>query len=516
MDSYHQRCWLQINPTVIVIKPLFFGLFCVLFGNIFFAQSLDLERTLVQWDSIRGAWLMESARAISHNQVLPDRTFAEDFTPYELMSMVPMETRNALQEILFESPSSDLVSNTLMSLVEATLCSSLQGRSFGDPHTVTYDRSSYSFQTVGEFVLTKSLGRFEVQTRQKPQRDDFSLNTAVAVQLYGDRLCYYVEDVPDGSNQPLWLNGQPLQLQGRTYYLPHGGTVRVVGRNYIVAGPMGERVFLDVRGGRMGFINVTFEIPRCHNSVLTGLLGNGNGVSFDEFETSRQSNFNSMAGFIGMNAPEFAAITEDIEQRYQNQLIKGFAEVHRVKTDSSLFDYLPGLTTDFYTDRSFPRVIRTFSAIPNNSREAARNRCREQGVTEAEMNGCIFDSFYLDLSPNPIPNPPPATEGVIMERMRHPLVNTNSVMPTKNPDGNAQPKPPSSPAEINPASNAPEKETAHPKPIIHAPDLKPSQNEGGVQQPAKPVTPKPVNTKPLNQTPAPMNPVPLKPGKGKN
>jgi len=46
---------------------------------------------------------MESARAISHNQVLPDRTFAEDFTPYELMSMVPMETGNALQEILFES-----------------------------------------------------------------------------------------------------------------------------------------------------------------------------------------------------------------------------------------------------------------------------------------------------------------------------------------------------------------------------------------------------------------------------
>jgi hypothetical protein len=363
---------------------------------------------------------------------------------------------------------------------------------------------------VGEFVLTKSSGKFEVQTRQKPQRDDFSLNTAIAVQMYGDRLCYYAEDIPDGSNQPLWLNGNPLQLQGRPYYLPHGGTVRLVGRNYIIAGPMGERLILDVRGGRMGFINVTFEIPRCHHSVLTGLLGNGNGISFDEFETNRQTSSNAMAGFIGMNAPEFASITEDIEQRYQNQLIKDFAELHRVKTDSSLFDYRPGLTTDFYTNRTFPRVIRTFSAIPNNNREAARNRCRERGVSEAEMNGCIFDSYYLDLSPNPIPNPPLATEGVIMDRMRHPLVNTNAVVPDKNPQGNPLPKPQPSPAEITPSSNAPDKEPNPTKPSFSVPDFKPSKNDAPSPQPVKPSP-----TKPVKKVPSPSIPV-VKPVKGKN
>lgn len=492
-------------------KSVFFALIYLFFGNHFFAQLEDLERTLVQWDSIRGSWLMESVRAISQNKVLPDRTFAEDFTPYELMSMVPMETRNALQEISHESSTSNPVGNALISLVDATLCSSLQGRSFGDPHMVTFDRSSFSFQTVGEFVLTKSSGRFEVQTRQKPQRDDFSLNTAVAIQMYGDRICYYAEDVPDGSSQPLWLNGNPLQLRGRTYYLPHGGTVRLIGRNYIIAGPMGERVVLDIRGGRTGFINVTFELPRCHNLVLTGLLGNGNGVSFDEFETNRQSNSNAMAGFISMNAPEFASITEDIEQRYQNQLIKDFAELHRVKNDSSLFDYRPGLNTNFYTDRSFPRVIRTFSSIPNNNREAARNRCREQGVTEAEMNGCIFDSYYLDLTPNPIPNPPPATDGVIMDRMKHPLVNTNSVKPEKNPGGNAQPKPQASPAEINPASNAPDKKPNTTKPSFSVPDFKPAKQDSPSPQPVKPVT-----TKPVDKAPSPSIPATIKPGKGKN
>lgn len=492
-------------------KQVLLGLLCWMFSNSIFGQILDLERTLVQWDSIRGTWLMESARALSQNQVLPDRTFAEDFTPYEMMSMVPMETRNALQEIPHERPSSNPIENTLIALVDATLCSSLQGRSFGDPHMVTFDRSSYSFQTVGEFVLTKASGRFEVQTRQKPQRDDFSLNTAVAIQLYGDRLCYYAEDVPDGSNLPLWLNGKPLQLRGRTYYLPHGGTVRLVGRNYIIAGPMGERIILDIRGGQTGFINVTFEIPRCHNSALTGLLGNGNGISFDEFEINRQNNSNSMAGFIGMNAPEFASITEDLEQRYQHQLIKDFAEVHRVKPDSSLFDYRPGLTTDFYTDRSFPRLIRTFSSIPNNRRDAARNRCREQGVSEDELNGCIFDSFYLDLTPNPIPNPPLATEGVIMDRMRHPLINTNTIAPDKNPSVTPQPKPQASPEENSPGSNAPDKEPAEPKPQFHVPDFKPSKNEEPMSQPVKPVTPKPVD-----KAPAPVNPAPVKPGKGKN
>ena len=37
------------------------------------AQVNDLERTLLQWDSIRGSWLMESVRAISQDKIIPDR-----------------------------------------------------------------------------------------------------------------------------------------------------------------------------------------------------------------------------------------------------------------------------------------------------------------------------------------------------------------------------------------------------------------------------------------------------------
>jgi len=61
------------------------------------------------------------------------------------------------------------------------------------------------------------------------------------------------------------------------------------------------------------------------------------------------------------------------------------------------------------------------------------------GVSEAEMNGCIFDVHYLDLPPNPSPNVAPNTQGVILNKLNHPVVNSNTVAPSKFPQNNAQP-----------------------------------------------------------------------------
>lgn len=479
----------------------------------YIGQNASLNNPIVEWDSIRGTWLIESVKALSEHKAVPDRTFSEDLTPFELATLVPIPVRNQVQENALALRSPNPYEQLLISLVNATLCWNIQGRSFGDPHVVTFDKTGYSFQTVGEFTLARSEGKFEIQTRQKPQRDDFSLNTAVAASLYGDRICYYAEDIPDGSNQPLWLNGRPLQLQGRTYFLPHGGTIRLVGRNYILSGPLGEKIILDVRGGNNGFINVTFEIPSCTVQNLTGLLGNGNGNSMDEFNANRTSNSPLMAGFVSMTTPEFSALGEEMEQRYQNQLIKEFAELHRVVKDSSLFDYKPGLTSDFYTDRSFPRVVRTFSSIPNANRDAARERCRQMGVSDSELNGCIFDAYYLNLVPNPIPSPPPATEGVILDRVRRPIVNNNSVVPDKTPQVDPAPKPETSPNEQQNGTIKPSKEDNPSKPVISFPDIKPSKTDS----PAS--TPKPKEPgvqKPSNNSPSKPISTPAKGGKGKN
>jgi len=107
------------------------------------------------------------------------------------------------------------------------------------------------------------------------------------MNVAGDRLCFYGADKPDDiQNTPLRLNGMPIQLQGRTYYLPHGGVVRLDGRNYTIAWPTGETTVIDVRtGGARGFVNVTVGVFDCTRNQLEGLLGNNNGFADDDFNS---------------------------------------------------------------------------------------------------------------------------------------------------------------------------------------------------------------------------------------
>lgn len=500
------------------MKPIF-TLLAICMIHLTMAQThsdhLSIRNSLAMWDSIRGTWVYNAMQAIHSKLPVPDRTFPEDLTPFELLSLAPRGNREDLQAALDQVISPDGFTQLMSSLVEATFCSSSQGRSYGDPHIVTYDNTSYSFQTVGEFVLSKRGESFEVQARQKPQSEDFSLNTAVAMQLYNDRIAYYAEDIPDGSGTPLWLNGQPLKLEGRTYYLPSGGTLRLIGRNYIISGPMGEKVIIENRGGSMKFINLTVNYPECSSTPGNGLLGNANRDRQDDFQVDPNigTNTNGLVGFMGMNSPEFSSMSQDIEQRYQIQIIKEFAEIHRVTPTTTLFQYRPGLNTQFYTDRTFPRFIRTFNSIPTNNQNAARDRCRQMGVSEAEMNGCIFDAYYLNLPPNPVPTPPPATEGVVLNKLRHPMVNSNTVAPSKFPVNDAQPLP-TKPVESNskPSTYEPERkpDIEPAKPTIHfeVPEIKTPSEPVYTPQP-KPASPAP------DHTPAPKNPPAAVPSKGK-
>lgn len=476
--------------------------------------STSTTRSLLQgWDNIRGEWLFQSVVALTKGKNVPDRTFPEDLTPYELISIAPSPFRNTFQEHLQKILNPDALHQVLLDLVDASFCQTHNGRSYGDPHIVTYDNTSYSFQTVGEFVLSKIGSSFEIQARQKPQRDDFSLNTAVAIRFFNDTVSYYADDVPDGSTHALWMNGQALVLQGRTHYLPSGGTLRLVGKDYILSGPLGEKVVFDVRGsGSRRFVNVTVEIPRCITSNAFGLFGNGNGNRHDEFQPNDRFASNGLTQFSGMNSDPFMAMTQQAEQLYQIQLTKEYAEQFRVTRPTSLFMYRPGLTTDFYTDRTFPRIIRTFHEIPNNQREVARNRCQQMGVSEAEMNGCIFDVHYLDLPPNPSPNVVSNTQGVILDKLNHPIVNTNTVAPSKFPQNNAQP------LDKKPIDALPEQKQPLPEKSPSTspwPETKPQS----ITLPEKKPSPKPAAPAPApkpNPAPTPPKPTVKSPTKGKN
>jgi len=392
-----------------------------------------LKSQLQSWDPVRGEWLANSFVSISKGEAIPDRTFPEEFTPYELLTMIPIDRRRELLTTVQtnnRNPAATTTQNwTLIELIiNHSFCERLTGRSYGDPHLNSFDKATYSFQTVGEFVLAKSnKNHFEVQIRQKSQSDNFSLNTAVAMNVAGDRLCYYAEDKPGFSNSPFHLEGQPIQLQGRTYFLPHGGTVRLEGRNYIVSWPTGEIVIIDSRmSGAMQLANLTVQIFACDQGDFEGLLGNANGNMNDDFNTRGTNSFRpAYASFSTFGNSTLTQGSQIAEKEYLAFLAKDFAEEWRINDLTTLFDYSIGRSTLSYTDRSFPRVHFTLNDMDINRQTNARRRCEQMGITQEEMRGCIFDNGFLDITPNPIPSPSNPVVGRVLRDVKRPFPNNN-------------------------------------------------------------------------------------------
>ena len=501
---------------------------------------------LERWDDIRGAWLAAAIQALAANKHVPDRTFPEDFTPYEMLSMLPVRERQDLRQMVLENqriPGNSLTTDIgLFSIMlERSFCNRTYGRSYGDPHLRSYDRASYSFQTVGEFVLSKnSNGLFEVQTRQRAQGDNFSLNAAVAMNVAGDRLCFYAGEKPDDIQQtPLRLDGMPIQLQGRSYYLPHGGVVRLDGRNYTIAWPTGETTVIDARtSGSRGFVNITVGIFDCDRNVFEGLLGNNNGFADDDFNSRtnmpRPNNIAalSIASAYAFDSREAAQMNNFAEQEFQAYLAKNFAEDWRLTDLNTLFDYRPGTSTVSYTDRSFPRIHMNISQMNAQTREQARQRCLQMGVPSDELGGCIFDQGYLNIPPNvpPTPNIPPPTT-TVLNKIERPALNNNAhtfaegkypndrpqTIGTK-PDGTIEK--PQSVSKENSDTRPSSPATSKPNPSFESKPQKPSVSKPNNQvspKPSSPIAPKP--SAPITPKPStPSSPKPsvpaIKSGKG--
>jgi hypothetical protein len=333
------------------------------------------------------------------------------------------------------------------------------------------------------------------------------------MNVYGDRVGFYAEDAPSRNITPLFLDGAPIQLRGRTYFLPHGGTIRLSGSNYIITWPSGEILILNNRSsGGSNFINVTVTIFECGTQSYTGLLGNANKNMNDDFN-GRNNNqsppvyqaFSTFGNPLMQQASIFA------EKEYLSYLSQSFADDWRVTDMTTLFDYSSGSNTASFTDRSFPKVHLTVADLNANQQSNARQRCEAMGVSPAEMGGCIFDQGYLNIGPNPVPTPSPATEGVVLNKLERPLLNTNThqFLDPKNPSGEALPKTPTdNPIKEKPGTS----------------DIKTNGNNNNtIVKPSQPIEikvptiinkPVPINTNKPNNT-SPVTPIKNgKPGKG--
>ncbi len=510
-----------------------------------FSQDFQPVRAeLTKWDPIRGEWLASSLVAMADKRPVPDRTFPENLTPVDMLRLVPEENRTRINQLVRENQrvatetSSREDWNTIYSIVNRPSCKPIMARSSGDPHMSSFDGGSYDIQTVGEFVLVKSVSEnIEIQTRQQPQTDDFSLNTAVAMNVAGDRVCIYANEKPDNaSNCALRINGSPVYITADSYFLPHGGIVSYSTNRYIVTWPTGETANVDMKNtSRMNFLNIAVQIYPCAQNDLQGLLGNANGNSNDDFDRNGARGSNQSFPIFGNDQ-----VSNTIEKEHLAFLARDFSRSYRITQSTSLFDYGFGQSTMAYTDESFPRVHRTISDLPNDRQVSARRNCENQGITGNDLYGCIYDNAYLEIPPSPRPVINDPTSGVTIGRLEKPVRNINP-----GPDGKKEVYPVNKESY---GSNAPSKEkpvlqesvTQEPSPVketntVFKTESKPSNSNGTgskpsgentspiKQDPVKPSTtikstPVPKPTPPPAPKPAPVaKPAPApapKPGKG--
>ena len=286
-------------------------------------------------------------------------------------------------------------------------CQLKTSSSTNDPHLTTFDGLRYDLQTIGEFILTKSNdGTFEVQARHAPYGFAMTINSAVAVKAGGDRVALYARDFPDtDTSNPLRVNGQPTVIQSDKLSLTGGGEILKQGNTYIINSPTGEKVVVSqANAGDNAFFNIS---PFAYNRADTysGLLGNMNGNPNDDLRIrgggsilevqSTYGDVNDALNLVGLRLP---GAVNAAEKLYFDKLYKQFGNSWRVKQEESLFDYPTDKTTADYTDASFPHQYLTLNMLTSDQIQQARNACTEANVTQAEMEGCIFDVGFSGMS----------------------------------------------------------------------------------------------------------------------
>lgn len=401
--------------------------------NTFDSHFSNVRSELVKWDPIRGEWLAQSMVNMANNKPTPDRNFPEEFTPAEMFNAMPAETQRAVRNEISQGSrthANDSIENKQWNRVNRFVsrtpsCKAVMGRTYGDPHLSSFDNATYSFQTVGEFTLVESgSGHMKVQVRQRNQGDNFSLNTATAMYVDGDRVGFYANEKPDGnSTTPLRVGGEAIYIDnGSTYYLEHGGTITKSKNDYVVTWPTGEKVQLDFRQtGGMGFMNIAVQVFPC-TDTYDGILGNANGNSRDDYNprgTTSRMTWNTGV-FGSTNRTE-----QELEKEYLAYLAKDFARSYRLTPEISLFDYGFNQSTFSFTDESFPRVHHTIGDLSNDDMARARRSCERQGFTGAELSACIYDQGFLRIEPTPKPNIPDRTAGRVLRPVTAPTPNVN-------------------------------------------------------------------------------------------
>lgn len=236
----------------------------------------------------------------------------------------------------------------------------------GDTHIFTLTHQLYDLQLTGEYVAARDPeGGFEVQIRQVPVAGSTTVATvgAVALDVDGTRVGIYAREV-----DPLLIDGVPTPLDVGVVDLGGGGTVRRVVDRWQVEWADGSRV--DV----LGELRLNIQIRPSPGRVprIDGLIGTADG-------TLRTADGEALPATPW--PPSFEAIHQ------------GFGPTWRLTADESLFDHLPGESTDGFHDPAFPSGPPDLTTIDPATLAAAQRLCAalaDRGEP-AVVAACVLD-----------------------------------------------------------------------------------------------------------------------------
>lgn len=247
-----------------------------------------------------------------------------------------------------------------------------EGRSKGEPHLSTYDGLGYSFQGLGEFILTRG-DDLEVQIRYAEIRPGVTVAKAVAMQIGDDVVGLYGQE--DFSTK-VYVNENLIELEEDESIAVGDGSIYFDGRVYVVSDGKGNGFITHDFNSAIGriFNLVRPFIDGAQEGEVIGLLGNDNGDPSDDVQ-------NREGEVLGSGR-----LAADV-------LYGEFADAWRVTEDESLLVYGPGESTETFTDRDFPFKIVTIDDFDPAVVEAAREIVRGLGVDEGswEFETTVFD-----------------------------------------------------------------------------------------------------------------------------
>jgi hypothetical protein len=246
----------------------------------------------------------------------------------------------------------------------------------GDPHYRTYDAVRFDFQSVGEFVLTRSDdGAFEIQARQAavPAWRSVSVATMIAARIGSSRAVVSLGagSLLSGGGLTVGVDGAAVTGTG-AQPVGDGGSVELT--------PAGDQVVLRWADGSVALasvipgqgIDVEVKPAAVLQGHLVGLLGDDNGDQSNDFRLGDGTTLGSPPAF------------DDVHGR--------FADSWRVTDTTSLFDYAPGTSTATFTDRTVPGS----SGAADIAAElpAAHDLCIDLGADPADaadLANCAYD-----------------------------------------------------------------------------------------------------------------------------